>query len=101
MGLDGVDTSGRRAKAEGHMDASALGWVGSLSVLKGYAWVRPPHDHSELHSFSIAGASQNLPLGESALGGTGLRRLCPTAKEVPTASRPNGVMPETHLAYLD
>ena len=33
MGLDGVDTSDRRAKAEGHGDASASGWVGSQSGL--------------------------------------------------------------------
>ena len=74
MGLDGVDTSGRRAKAEGYVDASVLGWVGSQSGLD-----QTPHVHFSLRSYCLIGASQDLPLGKSTPGGTGLRSLCPTA----------------------
>ena len=63
MGLDGVDTSGRRAKAEGHVDASAL--VDGESVRPDLA--TDPPAHFSLRSFSIVGASQNLPLGKSAV----------------------------------
>ena len=62
MGLDGVDTSGRRAKAEGHVDASALGWVGSQS---GLISKQTPHVHFSLRSYCLIGASQNLPLEKS------------------------------------
>jgi len=55
-----MDTSGRRAKAEGHGDASASGQVGSQSALDGCAG-QTPHVHFSLRSLFLIGASQNLP----------------------------------------